>query len=681
MKVRADLGTEYRELKQLVREQDLHTVCEEAGCPNIYECWSERTATFMILGDRCTRACGFCLVDTRKPFPIDPDEPGRVADAVATLGLAHAVITSVARDDLPDGGAAGFAATIDAIRDRNPDTTVEVLIPDCKGDAAALDAIFAARPDVLNHNLETVARLQRLARPSAGYARSLGVLARAKDAGLVTKSGIILGLGETPPRCGPRSPTSRAVGVDILTLGQYLRPSAAHLPVARWGTPAEFAELGDVRARRSGSRTSSRARSCARATTPATAPTRRDGTRHERGDGTSDGRSDGRAARAPGAGARGDGRGRRRRAAAVGGRRPPVLHRLRGDAARAAHDARARPRRRGDARRPRARGAAGARPRRVHACGRGRRRRTRRGGRRARRPGRVLAIGDQTWSRFTLALQAAIPDASWRPAQSRRRAAPRGEGRGRGRRRCAPRPTRSTRSRPRCATDRSAVATEIDVSRELVDRMLAHGHDRPNFAIVGSGPNGASPHHDAGDAGDRRRRRRGVRLRRHDGRLLLRHHADVRGRASPRPRSPTPTPRSAAAQELAVRAATVGTTCEDVDAVARPRARRATASPTRSSTASGTASASTRTRTRTSSPATPRRSRPGTRSASSPASTSPVGSGCASRTSWSPTAAGPDRLNTRRARPRRRRLSEPPCTSTRRRSCSSGRPAGSRSSG
>jgi lipoyl synthase len=244
MKVRADLGTEYRRLKQLVHTQELHTVCEEAGCPNIYECWSQRTATFMILGDRCTRACGFCLVDTRQPFPIDPDEPGRVAEAVATLGLAHAVVTSVARDDVPDGGAAGFAATIHAIRDRNPETTIEVLIPDCKGDPAALDVIFAARPDVLNHNLETVARLQRLARPSAAYARSLGVLARAKDAGLVVKSGIMLGLGEDTAEARAAITDLRAVGVDILTLGQYLRPSAAHLPVARWVDPAEFAELG-----------------------------------------------------------------------------------------------------------------------------------------------------------------------------------------------------------------------------------------------------------------------------------------------------------------------------------------------------------------------------------------------------------------------------------------------------
>jgi len=244
LKVTADLGPEYRELKRLVHDQGLHTVCEEAGCPNIYECWSQRTATFMILGDRCTRACGFCLVDTRKPSPIDPDEPRRVAEAVAILGLEHAVITSVARDDVADGGAAGFAATIRAVRDGNPHTTIEVLIPDCKGDASALATIFDARPDVLNHNLETVARLQRRARPSAGYARSLAVLARSKAAGLVTKSGIILGLGEELDEVRMAINDLRAVGVDVLTLGQYLRPSPDHLPVARWVTPAEFDELG-----------------------------------------------------------------------------------------------------------------------------------------------------------------------------------------------------------------------------------------------------------------------------------------------------------------------------------------------------------------------------------------------------------------------------------------------------
>ena len=244
MRVRADLGANFRETKRLVQQLDLHTVCEEAGCPNIYECWADHTATFMILGDRCTRACGFCLVDTRKPLPLDPDEPRRVADAVTKLGLEHAVITSVARDDLPDGGAAGFAATIAAVRAVSPTTRVEVLIPDCKGDPAALDALFAARPDVLNHNLETVARLHRAARPSAAYFRSLALLGRAADAGLLTKSGIILGMGETADEVRGAIADLRNVGVDVLTLGQYLRPSRQHLPVARWWTPEEFAELG-----------------------------------------------------------------------------------------------------------------------------------------------------------------------------------------------------------------------------------------------------------------------------------------------------------------------------------------------------------------------------------------------------------------------------------------------------
>jgi lipoic acid synthetase len=228
-----------------MRSLSLNTVCEEAGCPNIYECWADRTATFMILGDRCTRACGFCLVDTRHPLPLDEHEPARVADAVAQLGLAHAVVTSVARDDVPDGGAAIFAATVRAIRARTPGTAVEVLIPDCKGEANSLEVIFDAWPDVLNHNLETVARLQRAARPSAAYFRSLGVLARAKDAGLTTKSGIILGMGETEDELHGAIADLRNVGVDILTLGQYLRPSARHLPVVRWWTPDEFAALGE----------------------------------------------------------------------------------------------------------------------------------------------------------------------------------------------------------------------------------------------------------------------------------------------------------------------------------------------------------------------------------------------------------------------------------------------------
>jgi lipoic acid synthetase len=243
MRVRARMDDDFVALKRLVKDQNLHTVCEEAGCPNIYECWSDRTATFMILGDRCTRACGFCLVDTRKPMPVDPGEPQRVADAIATLDLAHAVITCVARDDLPDGGASVFADTVEAVRLTTPGTAVELLISDCKGDAPALQTIFDARPDVLNHNLETVARLQRLARPSAGYARSLSVLARAKDAGLVTKSGIILGMGESVDEVRAAMADLRNAGVDILTLGQYLQPSGSHLPVAKWWHPDEFAEL------------------------------------------------------------------------------------------------------------------------------------------------------------------------------------------------------------------------------------------------------------------------------------------------------------------------------------------------------------------------------------------------------------------------------------------------------
>ena len=245
MRVRADLGAEYRGMKRLVRRLDLRTVCEEAGCPNIYECWGDRTATFMLLGARCTRSCGFCLVDTRRPLPPDDAEPERVAEAVAALGLAHAVVTSVARDDQPDGGAAIFASTIRAIRARTPGTAVEVLIPDCKGDPSSLDVIFGARPDVLNHNLETVARLQRAARPNAGYARSLGVLARAADQGLLTKSGLIVGFGETRDEVAGAIADLRAVGVSILTVGQYLRPSADHLPIVRWWAPDEFDRLAD----------------------------------------------------------------------------------------------------------------------------------------------------------------------------------------------------------------------------------------------------------------------------------------------------------------------------------------------------------------------------------------------------------------------------------------------------
>jgi lipoic acid synthetase len=243
MRVRARFDDGYLELKRLTKNLGLHTVCEEAGCPNIYECWADRTATFMINGDRCTRACGFCQVDTRKPLALDTDEPQRVADAVAALGLAHAVVTCVARDDLADGGASGFAATVAAIRATSPGTAVELLISDCKGDPAALATIFDSRPDILNHNLETVARLQRAVRPSAGYARSLALLGRARAAGLVTKSGLILGMGETDTEVRGAMADLRSVGVEILTIGQYLRPSSDHVPVAKWWHPDEFAAL------------------------------------------------------------------------------------------------------------------------------------------------------------------------------------------------------------------------------------------------------------------------------------------------------------------------------------------------------------------------------------------------------------------------------------------------------
>jgi lipoic acid synthetase len=228
-------GPEVISLKKTVRQHGLVTVCEEAGCPNLSDCWADGTATFMVLGERCTRACGFCLVDTRKPMEPAADEPARVAEAVATMGLAHAVLTMVARDDLADGGMTHVGRCVEAIRERCPGTRVETLISDAKGDAQSLELLFAVRPDVLNHNIETVARLQRAVRPSAGYARSLSVLARAKAAGLTTKSGLIVGMGES---------SAEIVGclAAIVTIGQYLRPTTHHLPVARWVEPAEFEE-------------------------------------------------------------------------------------------------------------------------------------------------------------------------------------------------------------------------------------------------------------------------------------------------------------------------------------------------------------------------------------------------------------------------------------------------------
>jgi lipoic acid synthetase len=246
VRVPVRIGKGYRELGTTVHDLGLVTVCEEAGCPNIYECWADGTATFMINGERCTRACGFCQVDTRRPLPLSPDEPGRVARAVERMRLSHAVVTCVARDDLADGGAGAMAQTIRAIRDRTPATTVEVLISDCKGDAPSLDTIFEARPDVLNHNIETVARLQRAVRPSAGYARSLGVLARARQTGLLTKSGLMVGLGEREEEVVATMADLRSVGVSIVTVGQYLRPSRDHLPVSRYWTPEEFDRLRRV---------------------------------------------------------------------------------------------------------------------------------------------------------------------------------------------------------------------------------------------------------------------------------------------------------------------------------------------------------------------------------------------------------------------------------------------------
>ncbi len=283
LRIEANMGTQYQSLRTLTEDLRLVTVCEEAGCPNIYECWADGTATFMVNGERCTRACGFCLIDTRKPMPLDPTEPDRVAEAVVRLKLKHAVITCVARDDLDDGGAGAIAATVRAIRERSPHTDIEVLISDLKGDEASLALIFESKPDVINHNIETVARLQRAARPSAGYLRSLTVLARSKAAGFTTKSGMMVGLGETFEEVEQTLADLAAVGVSIATIGQYLRPTERHLPVARWWDPAEFTELA-ARGERLGlqhvqssplTRSSYHAREALSDATPVAAPTRR----------------------------------------------------------------------------------------------------------------------------------------------------------------------------------------------------------------------------------------------------------------------------------------------------------------------------------------------------------------------------------------------------------------------
>ena len=245
LKVKAPGGPNYLRLKALVKELSLHTVCEEAHCPNIGECWGIGTLTFMILGRVCTRNCGFCAVTFGKPPVYDPEEPERVAKAIGKLGLAHVVVTSVARDDLPDGGAEIFAQTIRKIREHDPKVGIEVLIPDFRGSRQALATVMDARPDILNHNIETVVGLQGVVRPSARYARSLAVLRMAKElaGGVLTKSGMMLGLGESWEEIVRTMTDLREVDCDILTIGQYLRPSPQHLPLLKYYAPEEFAEL------------------------------------------------------------------------------------------------------------------------------------------------------------------------------------------------------------------------------------------------------------------------------------------------------------------------------------------------------------------------------------------------------------------------------------------------------
>lgn len=235
-------GPAYGEVRDIVDDNQLHTVCQSAQCPNMGECWSRGTATLMILGNVCTRACTFCAVQTGKPTELDLSEPPRVADAVAKMGLQHCVLTSVARDDLRDGGAKVWAATIRAVRYRNPSTAIEVLVPDFKGKFENLDLVLDANPDIFNHNLETVERLQRPIRKTANYQRSLDVLSHAKNRGFRIKSGIMLGLGEEQDEIRQAIRDLADIGLDILTLGQYLQPSPQYAPITRWATPEEFAQ-------------------------------------------------------------------------------------------------------------------------------------------------------------------------------------------------------------------------------------------------------------------------------------------------------------------------------------------------------------------------------------------------------------------------------------------------------
>jgi lipoic acid synthetase len=240
-KVNLRQGPHYQDIRRIMDRLQLHTICEEARCPNVWECWNNRTATFLILGDICTRRCHYCSVTTGRPLPLDPDEPRRVAEAIQALGLRHAVITSVNRDELPDGGAGIFAETIREIRRLLPSCTIEVLIPDFAGNEQALQTVIDEQPDILNHNIETVRRLFPSIRPQGKYDRSIGLLDWAKRMGARTKSGLIVGMGETPDEVREVMRHLRAVGTDIMTIGQYLRPTKQHLPVARFYVPEEFA--------------------------------------------------------------------------------------------------------------------------------------------------------------------------------------------------------------------------------------------------------------------------------------------------------------------------------------------------------------------------------------------------------------------------------------------------------
>ncbi|MGH3343609.1 MAG: lipoyl synthase [Carbonactinosporaceae bacterium] len=245
IKIRARMGPEYTGLKALVRREGLHTVCEEAGCPNIYECWEDREATFLIGGDQCTRRCDFCQIDTGKPAAFDPDEPRRVAESVATMGLRYATVTGVARDDLADGGAWLYAETVRQVHAMVAGCGVELLIPDFNARDEQLGEVFSAGPEVLAHNIETVPRIFRQIRPAFRYERSLDVIRRARAAGLVTKSNLILGLGEERHEVLASLHDLRAAGCELVTITQYLRPSVRHHPVVRWVRPEEFVELRD----------------------------------------------------------------------------------------------------------------------------------------------------------------------------------------------------------------------------------------------------------------------------------------------------------------------------------------------------------------------------------------------------------------------------------------------------